>query len=354
MQPLITMYESERLDRWEVLFSRYGVWAAFLNENDRANNIISPRKRKDLYNSWGNTVPIITIQGDALSIGSTYSCTIADQENTSQKVTPTFTEFAWGWNMYPGQYSTGEQAINYVNPQDDFTHKANEYLLALLATVDTTSANILETNRNQFWATNINNYPMTVVANALQISASVKTDAFNQLASVCLELDLYESSTIIGTTSLGPLTRRLEAQGEGNAINERFQFMLGAFTFTSSNRVTNGTNINATGYIVQPGSIATFNRNAPDFRNHEKIGGGSTPVVEWNELMLPRLNMVVGTFYKAACAASPSATSYLAQALQATLQEGFGFNTEIGWLTPYNSSVTTKVTPIVKFEISNT
>lgn len=352
MQPLVSMYEKNKLDRWEILFSQYGVWGAFMNENARPNSILSAKNRKNLFYSWGNTVPIVVLQGDSVVVGSTYSCTIADQENTSNKITPTFTQFAYGWTMYPDQYKNGEQELNYVQYQDDFTHKANEFLLALMSAVDTASRNILETNKNTYWATNVANYYPTT-GDALQISQAQKTDAFNQLAAVCAELDLYEESLVIASTSLKPLTTRLQSQGEGNAINERFQFLLGNFIFTGSNRVTNGTNIQSTGYMVQPGAIACFNRNNPSANAKRTIGGGSTPVTEWNTMMLPRLMMEVGTFYRADCAASPSATSYMQETLQSTFKESFGINTEIGWLTPYNSSTTTKVTPIVKFEISN-
>lgn len=352
MQPLIEMYESDKLDRWEILFSRYGAWGAFMDQTERPSSVLSQKNRTNLENSWGNTAPIVVLQGDTVTIGSAYSCSIDDQENTSAKITPTFTQYAWGFTMYPGQYKVGNQPLNYVQYQDDFTHKANEFLLALMTLVDTASRNILETYKNTYWTTNVANYYPTT-GDALQISQAQKTDAFNQLAAVCQEMDLYEAALVIASTSLKPLTTRLESQGEGNAINERFQFLLGNFTFTGSNRVTNGTNIQSTGYMVQPGSIATFNRNNPDARAKNQIGGGATPVTKWDTMMLPRLGMVVGTFYKTECAASPSATNYLNQPLQATLKESFGFNTEIGWLTPYNSSPTTKVRPIVKFEISN-
>lgn len=352
MQPLITMYENGRLDKWEILFSRYGAYSAFRNEIDKPGNIISPKKRKDLENSWGNTVPIIVVNGDEVVIGDSYSCVIPDYENTSAKVTPTFAPFAWGWKMYPGQYRTGSQAMNYVDYDNDFMKKADKYMLALMDSVDVASRDILETEKNIYWPPNIANY-YAVVGDSLQIPQSAKNDAFNQLAAVMQELDLYDQNLVIGSTSLKPLTTRLQAQGEGNAVNERFQFQLGNFVYTGSNRITNGVGMQSTFYMCQPGSIAVFNRNAPDFRNKERIGGtGGRPVREWNTLWLPQLMMEVGTYYTADCASDPAATNYLTPNLSATLAEGYGFNTEIGWLTAYNSDPSNKVKPIVKAEIS--
>lgn len=353
MQPLVDMYQAKKLDRWEVLFSRYGAFASFMRETANPISILSKENLKKLYYSWGNTVPIVVLNGDPLTIGDSYTCSIDDVASVSAKVTPTFTPYAWGFTMYPAEYTVGGQPLNYVQYDADFMSKADRFLLALMDSVDTSSRNILETNKNTYWTGNIANY-YSVVGDSLIIPQAAKNDAFNQLAAICMEMDLYEQALVIGSTSLKPLTTRLEAQGTGNAINEAFQFQLGNFTFTGSNRVTNAVGVQSTMYMVQPGAIAIFNRNAPDFIANNKIGGGDAPVVEWSTMMLPRLEMVVGTYYKNECAESPSATSYLNNTLQATLKQSFGWNTEIGWLTPYNSDPTTKVTPIVKAQIMTT
>jgi len=347
MQPLINMYERKRLDKNEILFSRYGAHDLFMKQSRSGTSILSPKNRTNAENSYGNDAKVPVINGLGVSIGTTRSCTIADAENTSALVTLSFSPYAWGVTMYPGQYITGPQAINYVDYDNDFVHKMDQQTLALMSVVDTAARNVLETNRNTYWPTNVaaSYYPTT--GDALQITQAQKNDAFNQLVAVMMELDFYGQSDVLGSTSLIPITTRLENQGEGNATNESFQFKLGAFMFTSSNRVTNGAAIQATGYLVQDGNISIVNRNNPNARAGFKIGGGSTPVTEWGLMEYPMLGMVVGTFYKAECAVGAGAVTDAA-----TLKESYGFDTEISWMTPYNSDPATKQTPIVKFEIS--
>lgn len=348
MQPLITLYESKRLDKNEILFSRYGAYDLFMKQSMSAQSILTPANRKNAENSFGNTASIAVMDGDGVSIGDTRSCSIDDVENTSHRINLAFTPYVWSWTMYPAQFRTGEQAMNYIQYDADFLNKADRYTRELMRVVDIASRNVVEANKNTYWPSNIatSYYPTT--GNSLQISQSQKNDAFNQLAAVMEELDFYGSSDVLGSTSLKPLTTRLEAQGEGNAVNERFQFLLGNFIFTNSNRVTNGASMAATGYLIQDGNLAIFNRNNPDARAKEKIGGTSDPMIEWGTMMYPRLDMEVGTFYKRECATSISGMP----SNLATLRESFSFDTEIGWLTPYNSDPTTKQTPIVKFEIS--
>lgn len=347
MQPLINMYERKRLDKNEVLFSRYGAHDLFLKQNRSATSILSPKNRTNAENSWGNTAKIPVIEGIGVSIGSTRSCSIADAESTTAMVTLSFTPLTWGFTMYPGQYRTGDQPINYVDYDNDFLHKADQCTLALMSTVDTLARNQIETHKNAYWPANIPTSYYPVVGDALQISQAQKADAFNQLTAVMMELDFYGASDVLGSTSLKPLTTRLENQGEGNATNESFQFKLGNFMFTSSNRVTNGVGVQSTAYLIQEGNIALVNRNNPNARANFQIGGGDRPVTQWGTMVYPMLGLTVGTFYKAECAVGAGAVTD-----NATLKESYGFDTELSWLTPYNSDTATKQTPIVKVEIS--
>lgn len=348
MQPLINMYERKRLDKNEVLFSRYGAHDLFLKQSRSSTAILSPQNRKNAENSWGNVSKIPVMDGIGVSIGSTRSCTVADAESTTAFVQLSFTPLTWGFTMYPGQYVVGDQPLNYVGYDADFMHKADQCTLALMSTVDTLGRNVLELKKNTYWTANIPNY-YPVVGDALQITQAQKNDAFNQLTAVMMELDFYKTSDVLGSTSLKPIATRLENQGEGNATNESFQFKLGNFLFSSSNRVTNGVGVAATMYIVQEGSLAIVNRNNPNARGKFKIGGGSTPVTEWNTMMYPMLGMEVGTYFKAECAEGAGAVTD-----PATLKESYSFDTEISWLTPYNSDPATKQQSIVKAEISTT
>jgi hypothetical protein len=351
MQPLIGMYEAKRLDKNEQLFSRYGAWNLFGKYNGTPDSIISPADRTRLENSWGNEVKIPVMEGiDGIAIGTTRSCNFTINESTTNEVVPTFSPYVWKFSMYPNQYMTGNQAINYVRYDNDFLHKADTNTLVLMKTLDTAARNAVESNKNIYWPPNISAAYYSIVGDALQIPDSDKTDAFNKLSAIMDELDFYAYSDILGSTTMKPLTNRLEAQGEGNATNEKFQFLLGNFTFTSSNRVTNNVGIRQTGYMIQPGQLANYNRNNPNARARSGSGQGQTiPRKEWDLMVYPLLGMEVGTFYMVDCGDS---TGNVTNADVAGVQEMFCWDTEIGFITPYPSSPSTKQQGIVKFEIS--
>lgn len=343
MQPLIEKYEAGRMDKNEILFSRYGAFNLFQKQNASASSILSPANRLNLERSYGLTAKIPVLEGIGVSIGNTRSCSVADAESTTAFVTTTFTPLVWGFTMYPGQYVNKGQALNYVGYDADFMHKADQCTLALMSAVDVLARNAIETNRNTYWPASIATSYYLTTGNALQISNAQKNDAFNQLSAVMEEMDFYGSSDVLGSTSLKPITERLENQGEANATNESFQFKLGEFIFTSSNRVTSGVGVAATGYLIGDGQIATVNRNNPAANGNFTAAGG----IQWGTYMYPLLNMEVGTYYKDECAVSAGAVTDVA-----TKKESYSFDTEIAFMTAYNSDPTTKPRRIVKFEIS--
>jgi hypothetical protein len=349
MQPLIEKYERERLDKNEILFSRYGAHDLFMAMNSQSQAILSEANRRNAENSYGNVAKVPVIEGDAVVIGDTRSCSIADAENTSALIELSFTPFVWGFTMYPGQYVTGPQAMNYVGYDADLATKADKCTLALMTAVDTAARNKIETNINTYFPAAITTGYYPVVGDALQVTQAQKNDFFNQLQAIMQEFDFYNTTHILGSTSLTPMVSRLSNQRTGNATNESFQFNLGDFEFHKSNRITNGAGVQATIYAIQEGNLAIVNRNNPNARAGFKIGGGDTPEIQWGTMMYPKLGMEVGTFYKAECAASAGAVTDAA-----TLKESYGFDTEICWLTPYNSDPATKQTPIIKAEISAT
>jgi hypothetical protein len=347
MQPLVSMYNKDYLDKNEILFSRYGAHDLFLAQAKTGMALLTSKTRINAENSWGNVARQPVIDGDGVSIGDTRSCSIADTENTSHLIELDFTPYTWGWTMYPSMYSTRAQAINYVDYGNDFTVKANRYTLALMTTVDTAARNVVETAKNVYFPSNITNYYPNV-GDALQVSQADKDDCFNQLQAIMTEYDFYNTTMILGSPSLKPITARLSNQRTGNATNQSFQFDMGDFRWTNSNRITNGSGVAATFYAIQEGNLDIVNRNNPDARANRIIGAAGSPVTEWGTMVYPRLGMTVGTFFRQDC--SDQSGNIVPNS--ATLKESFGFDTEISWITPYNSSPTTKQTPIIKVEIS--
>lgn len=344
MQPLINQYEIGGLDKNEILFSRYGAHDLFMRQNTDADAILSPANRKQAQDSYGNVKKIPVMNGVGVSIGNSRSCTVGDAESTSALVTLNFTPLVWGFTMYPAQYVTNGQPMNYIGHDADFKHKVDQCNLALMSTVDVLARNSIETNKNTYWLPSVISSYYPEVGDALQVTQAQKNDMFNQLSAVMMEFDFYNTIDILGSTSLKPLTTRLEAQGIGNSTNEQFQFQLGGFIFTSSNRVTSGTGVQATFYAIQKATLAVVNRNNPTANGNFTVGSS---VVEWGKMNYPWLGLEVGTFYKEECAVSAGAVTDTA-----TLKQSYQWDTEICYFTAYNSSPSTKQSSIIKVEVS--
>lgn len=349
MLPLIRQWEKDRLDVNEILMSQYGAWDLGIRQTASSRSILSPKNKELAENSYSNTVKIPVFQAQGVSIGTTRSCTIADQENTTALVALTFTPISWSTAMYVDQYQTGSQPMNYIGYDADFNFKIEEINLQLMAQQDTFVRNVIDLAANTYWPANIATSYYPVVANALQVTQADKDDAFNQLAAIMNELDFYGKMDVLGSTKLTTLTRRLNAQGKENATNEQFQFMLGAFVFTSSNRVTSSAGVSMTGYCIRDGSVAIYNANNPSARARRTIGPGEFPAKQWDTMVWPWLKLKVGTYLTNDCANNTGGTITDA----ATLRTGFSWDTQFGVMTPPPNTLHGQ-SPIVKFEISAT
>jgi hypothetical protein len=348
MLPLIRQWEAERLDVNEILMSRYGAWDLGISHTASSKSILSPENKKLAMQSYGNTVKIPVFEGEGISIGNSVSCTITDFENTTNLIALSFTAIQWQFAMYWKQYAAGTQPINYIGADSDFDFKVKEVNLQLMAQQDTAVRNAIDLAANTYWPSNIATSYYPVVANALQITQADKDDCFNQLAAIMNELDFYETMDILGSTKLGTLKTRLESQGTGNATNQMFQFKLGAFIFTSSNRVTSAAGVSMTGYAIRQGSIALFNANRPECIGEAvTIGPGEYPAKQWDHMEWPWLKMDVGSFLTNDCAANNG--GFLTN--NQSLRTGYSWDTSFGILLPPPNNLHGQ-TPIIKFEIT--
>jgi hypothetical protein len=342
MQPLRVRYDAQNgLDKNELRRSRYGALDFYQQQSRLATGVISGEMRGKIKESMGNTVQVPVLDARDVVITNVRSCVVADDENTSKLVTLTFVTYAFGFTMIPAQYNN-----NDISYRDDFNRKLELYLLKAADTLDTACVNNLSTNKNQYFPAAITGY-YPQVGNALQVTQAQKNDFYNQASAVLNTMDFYGQTHVISSTTGKPMVNRLQAQGNGNAVNEDFQFA--GYDWYYTNRLGNGAGIQSTAYLVADGMVAMENRNSPDSRANSRTGNGK----EWGEALLPILNMTWGTYYYDDCAdksALHAGTAHLTQ----TRVEGFEFSTDVCFVNAYNSAPATKYGPILKAEISAT
>ncbi len=344
MQPLRAEYMG-KFDKNESRPSRYGAYDHFREDSNFVGGIMTQSIIDKVKRSMGNTVTIPVLDAKTVTIGNVRSCTIADDENTSNLVTLTFVTYAFGFTMRPAQHFN-----NDINYQEDFNRKLNDYLIQFAATLDTAAVNVLETNKNQLW-TGLTAY-YAEVADALQVTQALKNDFYNNLQAIMETADFYNDIKVISSTSGSPLVRRLDAQGDANSVNEAFQITPYDWKFT--NRITNGGGVQSTLYAVDQGSVGFETRIDPDAIAGSKIGSQA----EWDSVMVPIPGSVhpieMGAFYREDCsdASNLQAPNTGTAHLTRTKKESFEWSVDAVYLSAYNSDIANRYNPIIKAEIT--
>lgn len=175
------------LDKWVLRASRYGALDFFMMDKDNPMGILSPALQEAAYRSIGRTIQVPVIDFDAsVSIGSSRSVTVSDDENDSAFVTFTFVTYSWGFTMVPSQYMNNE--IDY---QRDFDRKFMKYLLAVAATWDSAALTALETAKTQVLSDGLGKYSLT--SNVLVASLAQQDEVVGDLNPVMSGNDFYLS-----------------------------------------------------------------------------------------------------------------------------------------------------------------
>lgn len=343
-QSLRAQYQAT-LDKNESRASRYGAWDLFNTQSKAGNSIFTEDIRAKVKQSFGNTVTVPVINYNAgVTIGDVRSCTVADSENTSALVTLTFVTYVFGFTMYPAQYEN-----NDIKRQADFDRKMSDRLNLLAATLDTASVSHLETNKNIFW-TGITGVPYSITSNSMQVPQASKNDFYNQAQSILERMDFYGAPQIATSPHGGPLVRRNLAQGQGNETNQNFQF--DPYTFWWTNRITPESGFESKGYIVQDGTLAIETRVDHDARMGHSIGDE----IQWGTVQMPLPGTIHGielaSYYRKECADGSPLSAGTTNNTR-TLREMFEFSVDVCYASAYNSSPSTRFSPIVKFEVSN-
>lgn len=339
MQPLRSQYAAGGMDKNTLRRSRYGAYDTFRRQTKGAMSALSPSVIANIKKSMGRTVQIPVMNSEAVTIGTARSCTIADNENTSQLIGLTFIPFAFGFNMYPAQHMN-----NDIDYQTDFNRKLEKYLLSFASALDVLCVSTLSNDKNQFFTGLSNVYPN--VGNALQVSAAQSADMYNQLSGIMETMDYYGQYDIIANTMHKPLVRRLSSQGTSNDTNDAFQFP--GFEFSYTNRMPTSAGIGSTVYAVPPGTLYLENRNDRDSILGSVAGGGSKV---WKEVNVPVVDLTMGSYYTDDCKDASALHAGTAD-MTATKVESFQWSTDIVIGTVWNPNRATSFSPVLKLEVA--
>lgn len=331
--------QSPNLDKWTNRPSRYGALDVFLTGNNEGDSIISPELLAKARAAVGVDVKVPVFDSETVSIGSTRSATIADSENTSQFYTVSFTTYAWGFTVIPSRHMNNE-----ISVQKDFNRKFLKYLYQFAADLDTACLTAMNTNKSQVFADDLGYTPASDV---LVAPLADKDQIIGDLTPIMNANDYYGDYHIVGNPGLLSQVMQMSEHGLYNDQDKTIQFLDKNLKF--SNRLTNGAGHQATGYIVNSGSVGVLYRH-----EREALLGTETPDGHaWEIDTLPMLGMPIDTYFYYGVGDYSAIQANGTDDMTRVVKEHYGFAIDVATVVAYNNDLANIASPIAKFAIAD-
>jgi hypothetical protein len=330
--------ENENFDKNMTRPLEYGALDFFIGQTNSANSIVNPELRDRAFASIGNTVqiPVINYDGE-VTVSSSRSCTIADDENTSALYTVTWATYQVGFTMTPAAYMNNE--ISY---EHDFRRKMEKVTRALATSLDAAAVAALEANKTQVFADNLG---YTITGNTVIVPEQMKTEILGD-TNTLMRANAYPAPLhIIGNAGVDKLVRKLAQHGLWNDANKQLEFEDKVMHFTTN--ITNATDYNGTFFAVEDGNVGVLTRV-----DREALRRASANFHEWDVVRLPYIDLPVGSHYYTAVGDQSEIAGAATADLTCGIKEYFGFSVDVAFVVAYNSNPSTVANPIIKAQMA--
>tara|TARA_R110000851_G_scaffold108617_1_gene230037 strand:- start:21079 stop:22134 length:1056 start_codon:yes stop_codon:yes gene_type:complete len=336
----IRVSHPSNLDKNELRTTRVGLLEMALNQTSGSNSLLSPDLQSKAVESEGRNLDVPVMTKGSITIENTRSCTVGGGESDSALVRVVWKTVRVDIAMVKAQYAKNDVKYLY-----DLNKKIRESVEALNVEMESDLETALDASKSQVYGSTIVTSKYAVVANTIRATESQLDFFFNDLDAINFADDFYNDEVyVVGNHTIMPYVSKFVNQGGNNDENQSFQFAGKNFTFT--NRITNGSGVNATGYFMPDGSIAMLSRVAIDAR----MGHKATDGTEWSEERIPGLPFPVGVMYKSSCSDQKALNGAGLEHLEATMVEHWQMSYDYAIVVPYNSDLATQASAIRKFE----
>lgn len=339
---LVNFRANSPLDKWETRASRWGVFDLFRTQTNDPMGIVSEDLKRKVNAASGSTlqIPVIDFNAGVTIANTTQPVTITDVPNTSQVYTVTFTDYYWGFLIYPAVHFNNE-----ISMQRDFDTKMRDHIFKFLNALDLGSLAALEAAKTQVLSDDLGSrysFASNIVVAPLAEQGAVVGDITPLMGGN----DYYGPFDVVTNPSGESLVRNiLMEKGQFNTENKTYQYADKRWFFT--NNLANPASSKAAMIAVQQGSCGLLQQFAPDC-----IMGNSTSKHTWGIEQLPYAGIPIGVYgYDDAVDASSVAGAASAQ-LTASKVEAYGFHTRVAYLYAYNSDRTTIPSGIMKLRVA--
>ena len=327
------------MDKYETRPSRYGALDLFMRHSADPAGILTPELVSLAEQSIGSTleVPVFDFDGD-VTIGSSRTLEIADDENTSQMHEITFATYAWGFTIVPALYHNNEIAM-----QRDFEQKFIKYLYKFAATLDTACVAALASA-----ATKVVEDDLVYLFDndVLRGEYDQRTQLIGDLSPIMAANDYFNQLHLVGNAGVESHIRHLAQMGLYNQENRQLQYGDKILHFT--NRISNALETFATGYAVNAASLGMLTRFEPEVLLNTRARTGH----EWSREFLPLIDMEVGTYFYESVGDFSAIAGAASADMDRVRKQHYGFAVDVGILTPYMTDTDNRPTPILKFEVA--
>lgn len=330
--------ENENFDRNMTRPLEYGALDFFIGQTNSANSIVNPELRDRAFASIGNTVqiPVINYDGE-VTVSSSRSCTIADDENTSALYTVTWATYQVGFTMVPAAYMNNE--ISY---EHDWRRKMEKVTRALATSLDAAAVAALEANKTQVFADNLG---YTITGNTVIVPEQMKTEILGD-TNTLMRANAYPAPLhVIGNAGVDKLVRKLAQHGLWNDANKQLEFEDKVMHFTTN--ITNASNYNGTFFAVEDGNVGVLTRV-----DREALRRASANFHEWDVVRLPYIDLPVGSHYYTGVGDQSEIAGAATADLTCGIKEYFGFSVDVAFVVAYNSNPASVANPIIKAQMA--
>lgn len=330
--------EDERFDKNMSRPLEYGALDFFIEQADQPNAILSNEFRQRAFASIGNVtqIPVIDYDG-SVTVSSTRSCTIADDENTSALYTITWATYQVGFTMVPAAYLNNE--ISY---EHDWRRKMEKVSRALATALDTAAIAALEANKTQVFTDALG---YTTTGNVVQVPDAMRTEILGD-TNTLMRANAYPAQVhLVGNAGMDKLVRKLAQHGLYNDVNKRLEFEDKVLHFTTN--LTNASGQNATFYAIEEGNVSILTRV-----DREALRRASANFHEWDVVRLPFIDLPVGSHYYTAVGDQSEIAGAATADLTCGIKEHFGFSVDVAFVVAYNSAPATVANPIIKAQVA--
>ena len=330
---------SAKLDKYETRPSRYGALDLFMQQSQSPNGIITPELIAKAEDSIGRTLESPVINFDSgVTISNSRSVTISDSENTSAMVSYTFTTYSWGFTIVPSNHKNNE-----VSMQREFENQMLKHIYKFAETVDEACVAALSSAKSQIYNDLLGLY--AEYADTIIAPYAKREEILGDLEPIMNGNDFYEEMHVLGNQGIKSLLNKLSESKTYNEKDKQYQWNDKIWHFT--NRVINGAGKYATAYVVQDGAVGMLLRYEREAQMATKSFNH-----EWGKVLLPIVNMVVGTYYYESVGDQSAAHGDATADNTRALKQHYGFSVDIAYVTAYNSAPTTTESPIAKVAIN--